>query len=179
MDKFKVGDVAKALRTMAFRDGSHHYEGHGYNVLDSNLAYFNACASEYELVRKEKPMQVSYQSKYAVITALLQAGAVLTGSRAFGTEDEHSDWDFFVPSCFNMPSSFYKEDFHSYGDSNTALVYHHELYPIHIQVPKDFALKLKAQKFMLNIPNTFHKYMRSLSKIEQREIWEWVFILVR
>lgn len=112
---------------------------------------------------------------YGVIFELVRHGAKLTGSREFGTETAASDWDFFTDSAEGLTVVGFcacKPTIGIYTDTNTAEVWVHKLYPIHVQVSRDMVLKAEAQDFLKSIPRCM---LRNCSKVEMRKVWDWAF----
>jgi predicted nucleotidyltransferase len=145
--------------------------------VDFGMCVTEGCYGELRMgdIIKKEPIVIKYMTKYDVIFELVRQGAILTGSRAFGLEKEVSDWDFFVPLDFKLSVDFVLEAGTRYTDKNTARVYRHVAYPIHVQVVTDLNLKLKVQNLLLSMP----KHMISIEdKGAQRKMWDWGFTQV-
>lgn len=152
----------------AFSQFKHDPTAHQQDAAHKENGIFVSALDRFE---KEHNMQ----NMYDVIFELVKNGAVLTGSRAFGTEVETSDWDFFVDDSFILPPGFKLDGESWYEDKNTAKVYRHECFRIHIQVSKDIIAKKKAQALLLTMPRFI---FRNLEKPDARRLWDWAFIKV-
>lgn len=114
-----------------------------------------------------------------VLFTLNARGAVITGSRHFGHASVESDWDFFVGEKEfknlllpgGLRGHFHLDDAEcSYIDNNTAVVFAHNKFPIHLQLVQDFELKLKAQNLLETLPRGV---LASIPKVLRRKLWDW------
>ncbi len=99
----------------------------------------------------------------------------LTGSRAFGTEHEQSDWDFFTADDPDTEELLIKmgfkiliqDDAVAYKDEITNKVLRHA-FGVDVQLVEDYALKLRVQNVLTVFWNR-NNYPRE--KIRQRHHW--------
>ncbi len=96
----------------------------------------------------------------------------LTGSRFFGTQQQNSDWDFFVQKTISIDNDlsgmgFKREEKPSYIDPICDTVWKHPD-GIHVQVVDDGRLKETAQLIIQN--NNLLRF--ALSKTESALVWK-------
>lgn len=78
----------------------------------------------------------------------------LTGSRAFGSNNPDSDWDFFVEEGVEVENwlilNGFEYDMFDYKATTTKVCRNAK---IHVQLVKNFNQKLKAQELLMNDTN--------------------------
>jgi predicted nucleotidyltransferase len=106
----------------------------------------------------------------------------LTGSRFFGNYKPESDWDFFTETSQDVSNFLIKYGFEleavSYnGDTEIVNIWYHSEVNIHIQVVKDVAIKVEAQRILTR--PMLKNLLIHLNNEERKLMWADAYYIVK